>query len=354
MEKKIHKYPEIGQFRNVIEEVKYRTCFVSKDDNGKPIFDYSKNLPIIKYSGTIKTHGTNSGIVFTYNEITKSYDVHFQSRERIITPMDDNAGFAVFASTNPVHELLDTLPELSKYSDNEFPTIKIYGEWIGKGIQAGVAVSQLDKRLIVFGVKIDNAWISDIDLAKVKLLKCNIFNIFDFPNYEIEVDFNNPKIAADQIAIWVDEVENECPVGKAFGIEGIGEGIVFKPIDDNWREGRFYFKAKGEKHSKAGKDKNNKVKVEIDVVKVDNINNLINTIVTDGRLEQGISWLKENGHELSNKSIGTYIKWVYGDTIKEELDTIVKNGFEPKDVNSYISNKARNYFINYLNNEAGI
>jgi hypothetical protein len=33
-------------------------------------------------------------------------------------------------------------------------TVSIYGEWAGRGIQAGVGISQLEKKFYIFGVKI--------------------------------------------------------------------------------------------------------------------------------------------------------------------------------------------------------
>jgi hypothetical protein len=45
-------------------------------------------------------------------------------------------------------------------------------------------------------------------------------------------------------------VEAECPVGRFFGVlSGVGEGVVWKPVDPLYNEGRFWFKVKGEKHS---------------------------------------------------------------------------------------------------------
>jgi hypothetical protein len=177
-----------------------------------------------------------------------------------------------------------------------------------------------------------------------------IFNIEDYKMFEIIIDFNNPQEAADKIGSMVSEVEKECPVSKSFDIEGIGEGIVFNCITPGWENYRFAFKAKGEEH----KGSSTKEKVPVDVERVNSINELVNTIVAEGRLVQGLDYLRQENIPFDIKSLGTYIKWVYNDVIKEELDTIVKNGFEPKDISGNISNKARKWFMDKLNEQAGI
>ncbi len=41
------------------------------------------------------------------------------------------------------------------------------------------------------------------------------------------------------------------------------------------------------------------------------------------------------------------------DFIKEESDTLNENNLTPKDVGKYVSNKARLWFMNYLDKEIG-
>ena len=74
-------------------------------------------------------------------------------------------------------------------------------------------------------------------------------------------------------------------------------------------------------------------------------------MLTEQRLEQGITWLKENQKEVNQKSTGDYLRWVVNDVIKEETDTIVENQLDPKKINSAISAKARVWFFGYLDRE---
>jgi len=177
-----------------------------------------------------------------------------------------------------------------------------------------------------------------------------IYNIEDFKTYEVEIDFNNPKVAADIMSEMVDEVEYECPFAKAFGVSGLGEGLVWYIQTD---KSEIKFKTKGEKHAgKKGDKKKNQV--PIDIERVASIEALVDTITTEGRLIQGFDQLRENNLELSRKSTGFYVNWVYGDVIKEELDTIMGNGFEPKEVKGAVCAKARKYFFEKLDEGFGL
>ena len=51
------KYPSIGQYRNVIKEIKDSSSYVGKDEDGNPIFDRTKKAPTLTFTGTTKLHG---------------------------------------------------------------------------------------------------------------------------------------------------------------------------------------------------------------------------------------------------------------------------------------------------------
>jgi hypothetical protein len=141
------KFPHVEQFRNVIRRVKEVTRYAGKDENGDVIFN-SAPLPKLKFHGTTKLHGTNAGVGIL-NDGTQ----WAQSRENIITPEKDNAGFATFAYKN--REFFAKIREsIANQFDINDSTMYIYGEFAGSGIQKGVAVSQIEKTFFVFAVKI--------------------------------------------------------------------------------------------------------------------------------------------------------------------------------------------------------
>ena len=48
------------------------------------------------------------------------------------------------------------------------------------------------------------------------------------------------------------------------------------------------------------------------------------------------------------KDIGSFIKWVSDDVLKEESDTLKENKLTMKDIGSLLSKKSKNWFINKL------
>jgi hypothetical protein len=347
IERKHLSFPDIGQYRNVVRTIQDRTRYAGKDENGNAIFDTTRKLPKICFTGTVKLHGTNAGCTFTRD------GQHWaQSRENIITPEDDNAGFAKFVESDLV--VFEAFSELC-FSDSikygNFDYITIFGEWCGTGIQKGVAISQLPKMFVIFDVKYsyddiekgDNIYAEESFVKTLKFPDAQIYNIYDYQTYEMEIDFEQPAMSQNKIIELVLEVEAQCPVGKSFGVDGIGEGIVFRYRD---ADGNTYrWKSKGEKHSSS------KVKtlVPVDTEKLTSVNEFIEYAVTESRLNQSCEKTFGIGAELDITKMGDFIRWIVNDIQKEESDTMEANGLTPKDINSGISKACRNWLIEKIN-----
>lgn len=317
------KYPSIEQFRSVIRTVKAQHDFKGLDDQLKPIYQHTSNYPLLKFIGTVKLHGTNAGIV-RYGK----RDLQFQSRERVLTLEQDNAGFMRYMIDINWNGFLD------QFSYKE--SIAVYGEWCGGSIQKNVALNKLPKMFVIFGLKIDDEW---VDLPKdFHYNSVGIYNIYQFPTFEIDIDFENPELAQNKMIELTLGVEEKCPVGNYFGVDGIGEGIVFTCLKDQ----DLKFKSKGEKHSVS------KVKVlnSVNVEEIESINKFVDYAVTKNRLKQGIDILAEQSLIIDNKRIGEFLGWVVKDVLKEETDTIIENNLDEKKVKSAIVNKARVWFLN--------
>lgn len=316
------KYPSIEQFRNIVQAVKLKHDYKGKDENGDPIYKHDSPYPTLEFKGTVKLHGTNAGVVMYKDR------VEYQSRENVLSLTKDNAGFMMAMSARDLRPLFEGI----QFNDY----VAIYGEWCGQGIQKGIAISALPKMFVIFGCKVDDEWIeytrSDNDKG--------IYNILDFPTFSINIDFENPQMFQNQLIEKTIEVEDCCPVGKCFNVEGIGEGIVWTCVTDN----TLRFKTKGEKHSVS------KVTTlaAVDTEMLKGIQEFVELAVTENRLLQGVDKLKEDHKEISQKSTGDYLRWVVNDVMREEEDTIVKNQFDVKKLNSAVSNKARLWYFSYL------
>lgn len=323
------KFTEIEQFRNIIRQVRDHHDYIGKNDEGKAIFNHTTPYPTMKFRGTVKLHGSNSSIV-KYADGTYK----FQSRESELSLTEDNYNFMNEMIKKDYQKLFDNI-QFNEYC-------AIYGEWCGKGIQKKVAISQLPKMFVIFAIKIDGIYQNMINFKHIKNEEQSIFNILQFPYFELDIDFNKPELFINDLASLTDNVEKECPVGKYFDVSGTGEGIVWEHINDNKR---YIFKVKGEKHQVS------KVKTltTVDIEEIENIKSFVDYAVTENRLTQGIDKMRELNIPIIDKSTADYLKWVYNDVIKEESDTIEKNNINIKKIGKAISAKARIFWLNYLN-----
>ncbi len=324
------KYPSTGQFRNAAKFLQHNTPAGS----------------LVAMVGTVKIHGTNGSMV-----MTEDGEIFFQSKSRVLDTHNDNSGFCNYMQTQPVKELFDQFVELYE-EEYGFPPaypIEIAGEWAGKGIQKGVAVSEVDKFFTIFGFRVganvDNGgkligWLPNHKFMDVSLHESRIYNAYDFDCYQITINTAMPQLATERLQELTLKVEKECPVGKYFDVEGVGEGIVWTPVDDALADNPGgWFKVKGQKHSVSKVTK----LAAVDPEKLRNIQEFVDYAVTENRLEQG---LQEVG--LDMKRTGQFIGWVNKDIYKEEQDVLEANGLTMKEVGNLLSQKAREFYFSKM------
>lgn len=327
------KFSSIEQYRSVIKSVN----------------DYSKHniipLPTLTFYGTVKIHGTNSAI--SYDVSSKEFQ--YQSRERVLSLTQDNAGFMLWASQGEIKQQI--LSIIKYYSPLE--SIYIYGEFAGKGIQKNVGISNLPKQFYIFSIIVDGKECltrgTPINVLLSPWVDREIYSIYEFDNFAITVDFNKPEEMQNTFVNLTVAIEDECPVTKHFlsnhpdykDMNKIGEGIVWCNPETGLK-----FKVKGEKHS-VSKVKTLKDIAPLDVIMMENLREFIETTVTINRLNQGLDKLQELGLDSKDiKNVGAFIKWIAGDVMKEEADTIVANQFSTKILGNHIANVARTFYTN--------
>lgn len=329
------KFANIEKFRHMVKKVErlYRYEKIGEEW----VYNYKLPIPELSFTGTCKLHGSNAAIH------RKDHKIICQSRNNEITVDNDNIGFAKFISeipSNLIHNLFD------KISSNIEDDIVIFGEWIGPGIQSGCGINLLSTRqFVIFSVKVNDVYIKNkIDLC---LQDHKIYNILDIPSYHITINFDNLPAISNIISDMVDKIDKECPWALKFGRKGFGEGIVFT-CDEFPKNESLWFKSKGTSH-KGGNGKKKTV-VEIDPLVQKSINDFIEYTVTLGRLDQGIEYLREQHLEIEMKNIGKFLQWISRDIMKEEYDTLEASEFTWKEVAKGVTNKAKRWFITYINN----
>lgn len=308
----------------------------------------------ITYKGKIKLHGTNAGVTIKNH----GKDVMAQSRTSIITPGDDNMGFAVW-----VEVTREYWADLGTMLGDE--VITVFGEWSGQGIQKGVSISQIGKKIfaifaIQFGddrVCIDPAMISlALSIPSIVSLPENIHILpwYDFSEDSTVVidytDTNTMRAEMDRVTSFIETIDSCDPwVKSVFDIEGPGEGLVWYPVslaDENGdiiRENlsRYMFKTKGEKH----KVVKTKKLISIDPEVIKNITGFVDTFVTEARLEQGVREVARGELIFEARLIGPFIGWIGKDVNKESAVELDASGLEWKDVSKSVTTAARTWYL---------
>ena len=313
-------FPSIESLRHVVKTVESHCKY------------HNLPLPKVDYVGTVKLHGSNASVRFTPDD-----QIIPQSRNRVLSVGDDNFGFAAFVEKN-------------KYFFNSLAPrggdFTFYGEWCGGNIQPKVALEQLEKHFVIFsmlhnGIMYPIARVvceSEFNISAFN--EVGIYFIHQIPTYKITVDFGCPEDVVEELTDLTLAVEKECPWGKFRGVFGVGEGIVWSPVDASLPF-EWWFKTKGLEHKKGAKAP--KVEVAPEVLKDQRA--LAEKLLPEWRLEQGISVLRERGLDIEPKNIGEYLKWISQDILKEEQDVMAANGTDWKKINPIVLQRARQYIL---------
>lgn len=308
--------------------------------------------PHVTYRAKVKLHGTNAGI-----QIKPNGEVLAQSRTAILGSGNDNAGFSAW---------VDSTQEYWKAFTDPKQIIVVYGEWCGPGIQKGTAINQIpEKSFCVFAVQCgDNllvdppalkAYLGSAAVAVGDTVTCirpsNVYVIPWQPGI-LAVNFGHAEAlqtTVDVINKMVAEVEACDPwVKEQFGVEGIGEGLVFFPTLDPlrplptraWVTERL-FKAKGEKHQVVKQRK----AAQIDPETAASIEGFVELVLPEPRLQQGLDSVGEANMRL----IGPFLKWINQDVKKECIDELEAAELDWKTVGKPLTTHARNWFMQQCN-----
>lgn len=341
-------FPKIKQYNTIIQGIISGERFRGISETGDKIYDSEIILPKVKFKGTVKLHGCNSAIC------VQDDTLWLQSRENVITPIKDNYGFASFFSGKEKQTILSNLVTKIRlnYSISKERIICLFGEWVGPNVQKNVAISMIPSKLFfLFAIRvvdperviIDNnqegTYKEDIWLPidGIRDHSINLFNIEDYQTFELEVDLNDHKEPVAKMRDLVNEVERQCPVAKIFGVDGIGEGIVWTTM---WKGIRIAFKTKGKEHAVTSHKDGSTVSADIE--KLNSINEFADYSVTESRLNQGIE--KVFGIQtILKERTGDFIKWMMNDIVTEEIETISSNNLSVRDIQSAICKKSKEW-----------
>jgi hypothetical protein len=306
-----------------------------------PQFDYFRKQYIkdpcvsqaVELLGTVKIHGSNISILYT--NTPDSYQI--RSRNRILSAESDL--YDCFKILDRIH-LRELAEQVGRIYESTWTELIIVGEWAGNKIQKGVGVCLLDKFLTIFNICIDKNWQDIRKFRHVALRDQGVFNICDFPTYSITIDLTSLEDidrAEKQMESWVDAIDKKCPVAAYFGVDGPGEGLVFTNYGLCPSCRLSNFKVKGPSHQIVRKGKLDVLPSDV----VQAIHAFVEYVITEARLDQGISYLEEMQIPIDPKGTGHYIRWVVRDSLKEEGHVLGDLNLTEKDVKLALTDAVR-------------
>ena len=340
-------WPEIEGFHNIRK-------FVRADPNEWfRVKETLNGTSTVSYKAKVKLHGTNAAV-----QIRMDGTVSAQSRTGMITPEQDNAGFARWVKANE-EAWRKTVAVYSMFTGDEKPdhylNVIIYGEWCGPGIQKKVALASIPKKCFaIFAMRFldkdgnpmeDNLIVEPSRLEMYKFQE--VPDTYILPWYEKSIDINwrqsNEELtkSTTEINEWVHSVEENDPwVEATFGVKGTGEGLVFYPVSKPHTGFECFnnlcFKAKGEKH----KNIQTAAPAQVEPEKAAGVDAFVALVLTEARLEQGATAI---GFDL--KLTPKFIQWCLDDVQKETADEMEASELTWDDVKKALGAKAREWYV---------
>lgn len=307
-----------------------RTLTHLHEDEGRP-------FPVVRYRAKVKLHGSNCAVQVTGD------GVFAQSRTTMLTPESDYKGFAAW-----VREHRDFFAALR-------PGLVVFGEWCGPGVEKGMAISQVATKLfVVFAVRDGERVVHDPDEVRALVPAAGApaeLHVLPWDGEPVTIDYSSRE-SLERIAATLNDrvaaVEHEDPwVRSTFGISGLGEGLVFYPLEVDRAAPRsdpeglaaLMFKAKGDKHRTAGA----KTAVQVDTTVVGSVAEFVALMVTEPRLQQGLAVVC--GGTVDMKHTGKFIAWVAGDVHKESAAELEASGLTWPQVEKAVQSAARAWLL---------
>jgi hypothetical protein len=341
---KSNLYPKIT---NHIREIIKKLNHLHRDLNAP---DVEPTLPPIPIIGTVKLHGTHADILVSP---LPSNTIIFQSRNNPnLLPTADNHAFAttMSAKSSTILNLRDQYiarwKSLSPTATlNPDMPITIAGEWIGPKIQKGVAISQLSNRLVIISVKINGSWVRDSDYADIEAPDDDIYNISRGGFYHATLYPQDPQQTMPELEALAEKIAGNCPFAASFGVQGEGEGLVWKLANDEYvGDAELWFKTKGGRFAPTFTPAPKKPAVDM-AEKAEQAQALAKAWCSEQRLEQGWDYLREMGKDRGMKSIGEFLKWVQRDVFGEEKGFIEGNEVDESALKVAIVGVAKPWYL---------
>lgn len=303
----------------------------------------------IHLTGSVKLHGTHADIVF----VNGTDEIRLQSRNQLAISVNrDNSGFAAFIKATDKKVILKLRDQiLERYrklngGQEAKGDVVIAGEWCGTGIQKKVALTAVPRLFAIISIKINDSWMPDWEYGDICNEEARFFHISKAGFFTETLYFHNVAASEKTITQITDAIDKECPFGKALGVSGRGEGVVWKATK-HCSDPELWFKSKGDLLAVSHSDK-----IPKDAVAKGNkerVKNFAQAIVTDNRLEQGWGYLDQKEAAGFREFLG----WVLNDCLAEEQREMEMHQIDKGKLKAAIAHLVKPWFFARLESTAG-
>ncbi|KAK3670429.1 hypothetical protein LTR78_009669 [Recurvomyces mirabilis] len=305
----------------------------------------------LPFTGTVKLHGTHADILIPPSTILGSQNLVYQSRNRAsLTRESDNLGFAAFCSKREtairllgerVRKRWRSLHPSAPVGKENEGVLVLAGEWIGKGVQRDIAISQLERCFVICSLRLLPAkdkvagsgdtgegdtgdasaavWEHIQQYHDLELPTQRIYNISrsGFHHLTYSPTDQGETFLARAKALTLD-VGTCCPFAKALGVTGAGEGLVWIPAPDSPLPNRanFWLKTKAEQFlSAASLPKPAQIPATDQLARAQAF---AAKHCTKERLQQAWDYLGRMEEDLNKKGLPLFLSWLQYDIGQEE------------------------------------
>lgn len=310
---KLHKhYPSIERFSNLdLNELR------------------ELNAPFTRLymTGTVKLHGCNVGI-----GLTPEGEMFFQSRNKEITTEDDLNGFCKMIEEHKDFYMAELNAIKDYIGHTTEKTIILFGEYCGGKNQRGVGLAEVDYFFSLFEIYYKDKYSENETYLAFEDIVFNegnrrinpehrYFPINTFGIYNAVLDLDKPEEFVEMATNLAKEIGEHCPAAKYFGVDGSGEGVVFKYRIDN---DQLRLKFKCEKFETR---KSNKIPKEITEDHKRALE-LVDIVITPYRVGQAIEYMNEMKIPVDKEHISEFVGWLVKDVYKEDTKLIEESQIE--------------------------
>ena len=313
-----------------------------------------EHVPLV---GTVKLDGTHGDII-----INADNSISFQSHHvKNITPEKDNCGFAAFAAsqTSTILALKEKYYAIFRSLnptdpiDPSYPLI-LAGEWVGPGIQKGVALNRLPQKIFVIClVSVNGTWLpNDTVYSDIHAEEDGIYNISRSDFFYHSLSLTDIGSSEQMLQEFAHAAEDSCPFAQTFGINGRGEGFVYRAAPPYPQNEDFWLKVKGPLHKLRG-GSNLLKDVASNLEEKEKVALLAEEVTSESQLEQGWEILREMHMKRSPTDLVQFREWVSEEVKKEEWKDIESQGVSWKMLKRAVEGRATAWYVKKVKGERG-